>query len=156
MSYKGVKEVVKESVKDSVKEVVLNEVVELKMPKDDIYKRIKKLSSFKKIKRSYKLEQQKNQFLLDLNELFKHLNPEDHKYDVELLLELLNAVEQYFVYGTKEERDKSKQEVVEEVMLKFFNDDVNVLEKFIATIYRKVKKSNVWRRTYRRLYNFFF
>ena len=51
---------------------------------------------------------------------------------------------------------KVKKQVVEEVMLKFFNNDVAVLEKFIGTIHRKVKRSNVFRRLYRRAYNFFF
>ena len=151
MSYKDKKGFKEEEVQtNDVK------VEELRLPKDDIYKRMKKLSSFKKIKRSYKLEQQKKQFLTDLNELFKHLKVEDHQYDIELLLELLNAVEQYFVYGTKEERVESKKQVVEETMLKFFNNDVAVLEKFIGTIHKKVKKSNLFRRLYRRSYNFFF
>lgn len=152
MNYKDAKNTKEEVVED----VVDLDIDKLNLPKDDIYKRIKKLSSFKQIKRSYKLEQQKSQFLKDLNELFKHLNVEDHKYDVELLIELMNAVEEYFIYGTKDEREKSKKEVIEEVMLKFFNNDVKVLEKFIATIYKKVKKSNIFRRVIRRVHNFFF
>lgn len=151
MSYKDTKK-----DKETITEETVPKDNEFKLPKDDVYKRLKKLSSFKQIKRSYKLEQQKQQFLSDLNDLFKHLNVEEHKYDMDLLLELMNVVEQYFIYGNKEERDKSKQEVIEDVMLKFFNDDINVLNKFIGTIYKKVKKSNVYRRTYRRIYNFFF
>lgn len=129
---------------------------ELTLPKADIYKRLKKLSSFKKIKKTYKLEQQKSQFLVDLGELFKHLDVKDHQYDVELLLELINATEQYFIYGDKEDRTKSKREVIEIIMLKFFDNKVEVLDKFINVISNRVKKSNVLRRSYRRVYNFFF
>ena len=129
---------------------------EFKLPTDVIYKRMKKMTSFKKIKRAYKLEHQKRQFLNDLNELFKHLKVKDHQYDVELLVELCNAVEQYFIYGTREERKQSKMEVIHEVMLKFFNNDPEVLHKFLRTIDGKIKKSNVFRRIYRRIHNFFF
>ena len=126
------------------------------LPKSDIYKRMKKLSSFKKIKRVYKLEHQKEQFLSDLKQLFQHLNVEEHQYDIELLLELLNAVEQYFIYGSKSERNMSKEEVIEQVMLPFFGNNTDVLKTFIQTISSKVKKSNAFRRVLRRIYNFFF
>lgn len=155
MSYKDKKQVL-EQPEQLVQPVQLEPNVGLNLPKDDIYKRMKKLTTFKQIKRSYKLESQKAQFLADLDELFKHLNVEDHLYDTELLIELMNATEQYFIYGTKDQRDQSKAEVVKEVMLKFFNNDERVLDKFIATVFKKVKKSTLMRRLYRRVYNFFF
>ena len=58
MSYKD-----KKLNKEEMPEVKPEVINELRLPKDDIYKRIKKLSSFKKIKRSYKLEQQKKSIL---------------------------------------------------------------------------------------------
>lgn len=126
------------------------------LPKSHLYKRLKKLSSFKKIKKSYKLEHQKEQFLSDLKQLFKHLNVEEHQFDVELLVELLNATEEYFIYGTKIEREQSKFETVNSLMLPFFGNDEKILLSFISTVSSKVKKSNVFRRVLKRLFNFFF
>lgn len=125
------------------------------LPDSHIYKRMKKLSSFKQIKRSYKLENRKDIFLNDLNELFQHLNVDEHKYDTELLLELLNASEQYFIYGSKAERELCKQEVLNEVMLPFFDYNKEVMQKFVESVSNRVKKSNVLRRLFKRLYNFF-
>lgn len=127
----------------------------LELPKTDIYKRMKKLSSFKKIKRNYKLEHQKQQFLSDLRELFLHLKHNDHQYDTELLIEFLNSTEAYFIYGSKTEREQSKQEVLLDIMLPFFGNKEDVLLKFVETVKSKVKKSNVVKRVFRRLFNFF-
>lgn len=47
---------------------------------------------------------------------------QEHKYDLELLIELLNACEEYFIYGSNNERDLSKkQDVIVELMLPFLN-----------------------------------
>jgi len=125
------------------------------LPKSHLYKRMKKLSSFKKIKRSYKLEHQKDQFVSDLKQLFKHLDASDHQFDTELLVELLNATEEYFIYGSRKERDSSKFEVVSELMLPFFGDDEKILMSFVNTLGSKVKKSNIFRRVLKRVLNFF-
>lgn len=125
------------------------------LPKSHLYKRMKKLSSFKKIKRSYKLESQKEQFVSDLKQLFKHLDVEEHQFDTELLVELLNATEEYFIYGTRTERELSKFQVVSELMLPFFGGDDRILLSFISSLKSKVKKSNIFRRIGKRIINFF-
>lgn len=124
------------------------------LPKSHLYKRMKQLSSFKKIKRSYKLEAQKEQFVSDLKELFKHLPADQHKFDTELLLELLNASEEYFIYGSKEERTQSKQEVVRELMMPLFESE-KILDSFVHTLSSRVKKSNLVKRILKRVWNFF-
>ena len=126
------------------------------LPKSHLYKRLKKLSSFKKIKKDYKMETQKSIFVSDLQELFMHLAVQHHKFDMELLVEVLNACEEYFIYGSKEERDLSKQEVVMKLMLPFFDNSEEILSQFCLAVSHKVKKSNVVRRVMKRLFNFFF
>lgn len=125
------------------------------LPKSHLYKRLKKLSSFKEIKKNYKMEHQKGVFVTDLKELFKHLNQSDHKFDTDLLVELLNACEDYFIYGNVEERENSKKTVITELMLPFFESE-EILEKFIVAVSHKVKKSTLLKRVLKRMKNFFF
>lgn len=140
---------------DPVVSQSVEQSVDQSLPKSHLYKRLKKLSSFKKIKKDYKMEHQKSIFVSDLKELFKHLSNEEHKYDMELLTEVLNACEEYFIYGSKQERDLSKKEVITELMLPFFESE-QILQQFCLAVSHKVKKSNVVRRVMKRVFNFFF
>ncbi len=140
--------------KEQVEEVKKEESVSHELPKSDLYKRLKKLSSFKQIKKNYKLESQKEQFVNDLKMLFKHLDIQEHKYDTELLLELLNSVEEYYVYGSKQEREKQKDSTIKELMLPFFENE-KILMSFVNTLQDKVKKSNMFRRLVKRVFHFF-
>jgi len=145
----------KEQVEEEVKkEESVSQSVSHELPKSDLYKRLKKLSSFKQIKKNYKLESQKEQFVNDLKMLFKHLDVQEHKFDTELLLELLNSTEEYYVYGSKEEREKQKDSTVKELMLPFFENE-KILMSFVNTLQDKVKKSNMFRRFVKRVFHFF-
>lgn len=148
-------QVVKEQVEKEQVTVTQEEAkIDVNLPKSHLYKRLKKLSSFKQLKKNYKMENQKSIFVNDLKQLFAHLNKEEHKYDTELLVELLNACEDYFVYGTQQERHKSKQDVINELMLPYF-DSEEILEKFCMAVSHKVKKSNLVKRILKKMINFF-
>lgn len=124
------------------------------LPKSKLYARLKKLSSFKQIKKNFKLQSQKDIFVGDIKALLSHLNKTEHEYDIELLIEVLNACEEFFIYGSKEERTQCKADAINELMMPFFKKQ-EILQKFIKTIDDKVKKTNMFRRMFRRLYNFF-
>ena len=151
-------EVYKEEPKEEPKEVKFQDVdVEPELsalPKSKLYARLKKLSSFKQIKKDFKLQTQKDQFVADIRALLSHLKKSDHLYDTELLVEVINACNEFFIYGNYEEREQSKAEAVMELMLPFFKEQ-EILSQFIKTVDAKVKKSNVFRRMFRRMYNFF-
>lgn len=126
------------------------------LPKSKVYSSIKKLSSFKELKTNYKLKTQKDIFVEDVRSLLSHLDKQEHKMDTELLIEVLNACEEYFVYGSKEDREQSKSEAVKELMTDFFDSEL-VLNKFVSVFLEsKVKKSTFLRRLVKRVYNFFF
>jgi len=125
------------------------------LPKSKVYSSIKKLSSFKQLKSNYKMQTQKNVFVSDVRALLSHLDAQEHKMDTDLLVEVLNACEEYFVYGNKEDREQSKSEAVKELMVEFFDSEL-VLNKFVSVLESKVKKSTRLRRLVKRLYNFFF
>jgi hypothetical protein len=125
------------------------------LPKSKVYSSIKKLSSFKQLKTNYKLQSEKDIFVSDVRALLHHLDVQEHQMDTELLVEVLNACEEYFVYGKSEDREQSKNEAVKELMTEFFDSEL-VLNKFVSVLKSRVKKSTPLRRFVKKLYNFFF
>ena len=95
---------------------VLNEIKTDKMkcvrdiPPNTIYgHNLKKISSYNKLRKGYKLSNQKAIFLNDIKTILKEIPADKHQYDDELLTEVLNICEAYFVYGNAEEREKSNK-----------------------------------------------
>jgi hypothetical protein len=125
------------------------------LPKSKVYSSIKRLSSFKQLKSNYKMQTQKQIFVTDVRALLQHLDVTEHKMDTELLVEVLNACEEYFVYGEFKDREESKSEAVKELMTVFFDSEL-VLNKFVSVLGSKVKRSTPLRRLMKKMYNFFF
>lgn len=124
------------------------------LPKVKVCNNLKKLASFKQIKKNYKLQSQKDIFVSDVRSLLQHLDKDEHEYDIELLIEVLNACEEFFIYGNKEERNQCKAEAINELMIDYFGNE-QVLNKFIGTIKNQIKKSNFVKRTLKKIKNFF-
>lgn len=144
------------SLDEPVEPTVVEEVKPVEaLPKSNVYSSIKKLSSFKQLKSNYKMQTQKDIFVSDVRALLSHLDVKEHKLDVELLIEVLNACEEYFVYGKFEDREHSKSEAVKELMVGFFDSEL-VLEKFVSVLGSRIKRSTPLRRLMKRVYNFFF
>lgn len=119
---------------------------------------LKKLASFKKIRQNYKIKNLKNAFLYDLKTVLKEYNPANPENELndELLIQILNIAEEYFFTPkSKDERETLKHECVLELMLPYFRNDEKLLEKTIANVFHKVKKSTVLKRVYQR-FKFFF
>ena len=51
---------------------------------------LKKIKTFKKLRRGYKLNNQKVIFINDLSQLLQQFPSDNHQYDDELLIEILN------------------------------------------------------------------
>jgi len=124
------------------------------LPKVKVCNNLKKLASFKQIKKNYKLQSQKDIFVSDVRSLLQHLDKDEHEYDIELLIEVLNACEEFFIYGNKEERNQCKVDAINELMIDYFGNE-QVLNKFIGTIKNQIKKSNFLKRTLKKCKNFF-
>ena len=124
------------------------------LPKVKVCNNLKKLASFKKIKKSYKLQSQKDIFVSDVKSLLQHLDKDETEYDIELLIEVLNACEEFFIYGSKEERTQCKEDAVQELMIDYFGNE-QVLNKFVGTVKNQIKKSNLLKRTMKKFKNFF-
>lgn len=122
------------------------------IPPSSVYNyNLKKMSSFKQIRRKYKMSNQKSMFIHDLKLVLGEYKPSNHDLDSELLTHILNIAEQFFIYGSKEEREGMKEDAVKTLMLNYFRDDELLLNKFIGQVWPKVKKSNMFKRSWSRL-----
>jgi hypothetical protein len=116
---------------------------------------LKRLKSYQKLRRHYKLENHKEIFIRDLSAILKEFPISEHSLDHDLLIEILNIAEQYFIYGDKKLRNEAKTESVATLMMPYFLNNNDLLNKTIDTLWYKVNKSNIFRRCYKRIINFF-
>jgi hypothetical protein len=126
------------------------------LPKSVLSYDLKRMKSFKAKRRSFKFASQGKLFVEELGVVLEQYLPEDHQFDLELLETVLNVAEGFFIHGNASERKQQKEEAVKDLLLPYFRDDEDLLDLMKTTVWRKVKKSNVWRRLYRRTKNFFF
>ena len=117
---------------------------------------LKKIKSYRKLRRNHKINNSKLVFVNDMKAILECFKIENHQLDTELLIEVLNIAESFFIYGNKEERTDCKIEAVKELMLPYFFNNELILDKSISNVYHRVVKSNLVKRVWRRLLNFFF
>ena len=152
-------------VEDEVNEVITPTIATISNVKSDVPPKIlfgdynlKGLKSFKKIRKGYKLKNLKHSFVNDLSIVLVEYSPDnlDNQLNDELLLELLNVAEAYFFYPkNKDDRNAIKKECVVELMLPYFRNDLQLLNKTIELLQHKVKKSSLMKRLYQRAKNVF-
>ena len=143
----------------------LNEVFELKkndnyddIPNKQVFNyNLKKLKSFRNIRKSYKIKNLKNIFLNDLSIVLNEYSPQDinNQLNDELLVEIMNISEQYFFYGSEIERDENKNDCIIKLMLPYFRNDERLLLKTISLVSDRVNKSSRIQRLIARLKYFF-
>ena len=126
-------------------------------PKQLFNYNLKQLKCFKKIRQSYKLKNLKYTFLSDMKIVLNEYLPtdKDNQYNDELLIEVLNIAEEYFISKDKVERDTQKKDCVIELLLPYFNNDKQLLLKTIQLVDHKIKKVGLARRLYLRAKIFF-
>jgi hypothetical protein len=126
-------------------------------PKQLFNYNLKQLKSFKKIRQSYKLKNLKYTFLTDMKVVLNEYLPtdKDNQYNDELLIEVLNIAEEYFINKDKTEREVYKKDCVIELLLPYFNNDKQLLQKTMQLVDHKVKKVGLIKRLYLRAKIFF-
>lgn len=116
---------------------------------------LKRLKSYKKIRRGYKLSNQKAIFMSDISLILKEFPADKHQYDDELLVEILNIAEAYFIYGSKDDRESAKKDCIIHLLSPYFRGDIDLLFKTISHVWNKVSKTNLAKRLWARTKNFF-
>jgi hypothetical protein len=118
---------------------------------------LKKLKSFKKIRQAYKKKNLEFVFVNDLSVILNEYTPiKDYEFCDELLVQIMNIAEEYFIQKDKTEREQSKISSIKKLMLPYYRNDEKLLDIHISHLYHKVKKSTVIKRLYQRTKNFFF
>ena len=91
-------------------------------------------------------------FLFDMKVVLNEYLPtdKDNQYNDELLIEVLNIAEEYFINKDKTEREIYKKDCVIELLLPYFNNDKQLLLKTIQLVDHKIKKVGLFKRLYLR------
>lgn len=140
----------------SHQEVKLEEKNETQLPpRTDINGKKIRLKNYKDLRTLHKISKQRELFISHLKVILKEYNPNDNQLDDEMLIEVLNIAEEYFYIGNKDQRNEAKQSAVKEIMLPYFMNNDLILDKSIANIYHKVRKSNWVKRSLKRVSHFF-
>ena len=117
---------------------------------------LKKIKSFKKLRQSYKIDNQKSIFITDMKSMLSHMNIDENELNLELLIEIANIANDFFIYGKSETREMSKFSAVQELLLPYFRNDEVLLNTMFNSVQHKIIKSNFIKRVYRRVKNWFF
>ncbi len=99
-------------------EIIEHDIKQVDVPPKSLYDNSIKLKSFHKLRRGYKLQNQKAIFINDIKQLLLQFPAENPQYDDELLIEILNIAESFFIYGTSEKRENIKNECISDLMKK--------------------------------------
>ena len=118
---------------------------------------LKKLKSFKQIRQKYKKKNMEFVFVNDLKVILDEYSPiKEFEFCDELLVQIMNIAEEYFIQKDKKEREESKLLSIKKLMLPYYRNDEKLLDIHIRHLKHLVKKSNVLKRIYQRTKNFFF
>jgi len=116
---------------------------------------LKRLKSYRNIRKGYKLKNQKEIFINDIRTILKTFDEDEFMMNIELLAEILQIAEEYFIYGDREQRENSKMEAIFELMKKYFKNDDDFLLNAVEYAYIKVSRSNIFKRIIARTWLFF-
>lgn len=116
---------------------------------------LKKIKSFKKLRQTRKVSNQKELFLYDMKEMLASIVLENDADRKDLLIEIVNIAHDYFIYGDQETRETSINDAVQELLLPFFDGNKAEFKVDLLSIRKSIIKSNIFRRTTSRVYNFF-
>jgi hypothetical protein len=117
---------------------------------------LKKIKSFKKLRQSYKIDNQKSIFVNDMESMLSHMSADENELNLELMVEICNIANEFFIYGETKTRETSKTDAIHEFLLPYFRDDELLLNTMFDSVQHKIVKSNFVKRAFKRIKNFFF
>jgi hypothetical protein len=130
----------------------INSDVNKEVPQKNVFNYdLKKLKSFRVLRKNYKAKNQLSIFLQDMDKVLNEFDSKTNQLDLDLLVLVLNISEQYFIYGDEKQREEMKSYAVKKLMIKYFRNDEEVLNKMIGSVWQKVSKTNMLKRLFRRI-----
>jgi hypothetical protein len=129
--------------KETVKPVLLSQISSKTLSGYNL----KKIPVLKVMLRNSKLVTQEKLFEEDVQTSFLNfLEPGENQLDERILLAVLQMSEDYFVYGSEQERTEFKTLSISRMVQKYYRDDPEVLNLGIRAIWSQVKKSTKFSR----------
>ena len=117
---------------------------------------LKKYNSFKETRCLIKLSNQEllasQQLNIWLGSVDKNLN----MFNLDLIIDVCNFCESFFIYGSKEQRECSIEKIVVKCLLPFCKNDTDIVKALMLSVAHRVKKSTKMSRNKTKLFNFFF
>ena len=105
------------------------------------------------VRKNIKTKDLEEQFIIKVSEMLSVIDKKDVKYNEECVKFVCECAELYFL-------DKGcgelKLRVVTIVLMPYFNDDEELIHKFVQLCINAIRKSNILRRNYVRLRRIFF
>jgi len=117
---------------------------------------LKKYESFKLARSSIKLNNQEALAITELNQWLSNIDVQLNSMNIQLLIDVVNFLHQYFIYGCKSDRENSINRVMYQCMTKYFKNDRDVLDVLLKSSKKLIKKSTMISRRIAKTRNFFF
>jgi hypothetical protein len=115
---------------------------------------LKKIKSYNKFRRSTKVSNQKELYMNDMKAILNQVEITTNEERNELLLDIANHANEFFMYGKKKERESTIDEVIELLMVPFF-ENVTDYKFELYKLRKDIIKQSAFRRGIKRIYNFF-
>lgn len=115
----------------------------------------KKFKSFNIIREGYKLNNSKQSFTKSLQNILIEYPVNDNDMNDELLLQVLNYSEGFFLQNNYKEREKIKKEAIFSIMKPYYRNEDKLLDNSINNLWHRVKKLSLFKRLCIRLKHFF-
>jgi len=117
---------------------------------------LKKYESFKLARSSIKLNNQEALAITELNQWLSNIDVQLNSMNIQLLIDVVNFLHQYFIYGCESDRQDSINRVMYQCMTKYFKNDRDVIDVLLKSSKKLIKKSTMLSRRIAKTRNFFF
>jgi hypothetical protein len=117
---------------------------------------LKNFESFRSSRVRIKLDNQEVLAFQELSMLSKMVDPSVNSMNQKLLVDVIDFLEDFFIYGSSEDRTASKEKVLKKVMLPYFKHDEEFLGAMVKSVEHLVHRSTRFSRRWSKLKNSFF
>ena len=91
-----------------------------------------------------------------MNQWLSNIDVSLNSMNVQLLVDVVNFLHQYFIYGCEKDRQDSIDRVMYQCMMKYFKNDKDVLDVLLKSSKKLIKKSTILSRRLAKTKNLFF
>ena len=116
---------------------------------------LKKYTSFQETRSSIKLSNQELLATTQLKTWLSSIDCELNMMNLELIIDVINFCESFFIYGSREQRETSINKTVHKVLRPFCKEDDDIVCALIKSVEHRIVRSTKFTRRKQQLVNFF-